>query len=208
MILNFGYAGSTPGVLKIVTVVIACFSQGFIALGYYNAAYIHTTINGKTREEVCNHNKKLRIEHYCPIGSVVLWSMIISMISFWASLIMLIAHLIFQLNKTFFKVIDWIGHFVGGLAMLVAGAISIFYSIPAYWAKTCRVCDIDIMCIEPDPDCMKNRKAIYQPLLMLLGGIFATCSGFVYIGTGIAIMKQSSDKLADYSGGHGHSNLE
>ncbi|ODM93386.1 hypothetical protein Ocin01_13293 [Orchesella cincta] len=67
---------------------------------------------------------------------------------------------------------DWIGHFVGGLAMLVAGAISIFYSIPAYWAKTCRVCDIDIMCMEPDPDCMKNRKAIYQPLLMLLGRDF------------------------------------
>ncbi|ODN01966.1 Glutamate--tRNA ligase [Orchesella cincta] len=186
---NCGYSCTTPGILKLISVIVVFFSQGLIVWGYYNATYVK-----EGHEKACLLSQKSGAEIYCPIATGVMWSVVIGLIAFWASLIMYIIHLIVELNKTIFKLFDWIGHFVGGLMMMIAGIVSIIYSIQAVWALPCKgkSCDDYSICTETIL-LHRGRTATYQPLWVLIGGICAVCTGVVYIGVGIAIKKQPEE---------------
>ncbi|CAL8134950.1 unnamed protein product [Orchesella dallaii] len=199
---NCGYFCSTPGILKLITVIVVFFSHGQILYSYTNADYIKTVHRfagvEMTEEQWCKKQRDsgapVLKDKYCPIGEAVLYSVLITSISFWTSLIFYILHLIFELNNTPFKLIDWIGHFVGGLMMTAAGIVSIIYFVQAYYAMPCSCSSNPLgLCVGGQEGCERQRTRYYQPLYVLLGGICAIVSGVLFIAVGVAVKKQPSN---------------
>jgi len=68
---------------------------------------------------------------------------------------------------------DWIGHFVGGVAMMICGILSIVYSIQVYYAWPCNKCNTNPLglCSKGETYCINGRTKEYQPLLVLISGV-------------------------------------
>jgi len=217
---------SKVGLVKIATVLLLLSSVAAVLMGYFNASYISPGPDPlpyprpppppgsptppppapyMTPEEKCIEDENAKPEDKrftCPMTLMTLVAAIIIPIAFFASLIMLIVLLFVELP--IFKMIDFIGHLVGGVLLLVAGILCIVYAIQSYIYTGGADCDykcddnpnlttdkLKEHCRRQEVVCAHGHNtSVRQSLTFVFGGTFAILSGVAYIFAGILIKKQ------------------
>ncbi|CAL8134948.1 unnamed protein product [Orchesella dallaii] len=188
---------SKVGLLKIATVILLLSSLIPVYIAYFNSDYLYPArTQFQTPEDHCNDVRKIFPERSsCPQTWMATVAIIIISIAFFASFIILIV-LIFVDLGSIFKTIDFIGHIVGGVLVLIAGIFVVVLAIQTFNLQSCvyqcsgKPEQQYLFCRESESVCVRNREQTYYPITALIAGIFAVFGGIVYVVTGILLHKQ------------------
>lgn len=189
---NCGYIASQQGILKAVTVVVGLIAFSWMMYEVSDTSkvqYYNKPVYGdKTQEAACKDVRKAaealgQPSKPCPENFLLVFPIIIVSASFLSSAIMLVILLIFALNESgLFKLLDWIGHFVAGIALVVAGIMLIAW---IGLAMNYRECKFDNEKVQEF--CVDSRETQFGLWMCGIVGGVSIINGVVYLMAGMKI---------------------